>query len=228
MELSQNLMEATKCTGTVFGIVGAIIVAFNRPFSGVGFILFLISFITWYNAGVKIKETSTALFKVTLIAIKALGTFYLFLLIVLFVLPAYADITGMPRVIDGDTIIVSGERIRLHGIDSPETRQTCMKGGKAWNCGGAATAALLNRIGGQPVTCKGDKRDRYKRLIGICYIGMVNLNAWMVQNGWALAYRRYSRDYIGDEGGAMDERKGIWRGQFTKPWEWRRLQFKNK
>ena len=149
--------------------------------------------------------------------------FNLILLIILFTFPARADITGMTSVVDGDTIVISGERIRLHGIDSPEARQTCIKDGKTWNCGRDATAALLARIGGQPVICKGDKRDRYKRLIATCYVGMLNLNAWMVQNGWALAYRKYSLDYIADEEGAMGEQKGIWRGEFIKPWKWRRL-----
>lgn len=135
---------------------------------------------------------------------------------------AYADVTGYPRVADGDTIVISGERIRLHGIDSPETRQTCTKDGKACNCGRDATAALVTRIGAQAVTCKGDKRDRYKRLIAVCFSGQLDLNAWIVRHGWALAYRKYSRDYAGDERAPMDERKGIWRGSFIPPWEWRR------
>ena len=65
--------------------------------------------------------------------------------------PAHADITGKPRVVDGDTLVISGERIRLHGIDSPETRQTCTKDGKASKCGREATAALVTRIGARAV-----------------------------------------------------------------------------
>ena len=90
------------------------------------------------------------------------------------------------------------------------------------NCGRDATAALVTRIGAQSVTCKGDKRDRYKRLIGVCYVGQLDLNAWMVRNGWAVAYRKYSMDYIDEEKAAQDNRRGIWKGRFIPPWKWRR------
>jgi endonuclease YncB( thermonuclease family) len=157
-------------------------------------------------------------------AMKGLERIFLNLVCIIFIMtfPAHADITGKPRVVDGDTLVISGERIRLHGIDSPEARQTCTKDGKAWMCGREATAALVTRIGVQVVTCKGSKRDRYKRLIGVCYVGTINLNAWMVRRGWALAYKKYSTDYIDDELAARDNRRGIWTGKFTPPWEWRR------
>ncbi|MEE8350803.1 MAG: thermonuclease family protein, partial [Rhodospirillales bacterium] len=133
-----------------------------------------------------------------------------------------ADVTGKPRVIDGDTIAIAGERIRLHGIDAPEAKQTCQdKDGKEWRCGQDATFALANLIGNHWITCKGDKRDRYRRLIAICYAGPFDLNAKMVRQGWALAYRRYSMDYVGDEKVAKVSRKGLWRGEFVPPWEWR-------
>ena len=135
---------------------------------------------------------------------------------------AMADVTGNARIVDGDTIWIGRTKIRLHGIDSPETKQTCTKNGREWDCGREATAALVHRIGTQAVTCKGDKRDRYKRLIAVCFIGSTDLNAWMVSNGWALAYRRYSKDYIDEENVAQDNRNGIWRGEFMAPWRWRR------
>ena len=104
-----------------------------------------------------------------------------------------ADVTGQPRIIDGDTIEVSGERIRLHGIDTPETNQRCLdRSRKRWDCGRRATSALKNLIGDQSVVCKGKERDRYRRLIGVCFVGQQNLNASMVRQGWALAYRKYS------------------------------------
>jgi len=136
---------------------------------------------------------------------------------------AYADNTGKPRVIDGDTIEIAGERIRLHGIDAPEANQTCRdKDGKEWPCGQDATFALANMIGNHWITCKGDERDRYGRLIAVCYAGPYDLNAKMVRQGWALAYRRYSMDYVDDEKDAKVARKGLWRGEFVPPWEWRR------
>ena len=137
--------------------------------------------------------------------------------------PAHADITGKPRVIDGDTIEVAGERIRLHGIDAPEADQTCAdKDSKPWACGQEATFALLYMIGDHWITCKGDERDRYGRLIAVCYAGPYDLNAKMVRQGWALAYRRYSMDYVDAEAAAKEAGAGMWRGKFVLPWEWRR------
>ena len=134
-----------------------------------------------------------------------------------------ADITGKPRVIDGDTIEIAGERIRLHGIDAPESKQTCTdKDGKEWRCGQDATFALANLIQNHWITCKGDGRDRYGRLIAVCFAGPYDLNAMMVQRGWALAYRRYSSEYVDEEADAKANKDGLWRGEFVPPWEWRR------
>jgi endonuclease YncB( thermonuclease family) len=137
--------------------------------------------------------------------------------------PATADvITGEPRVIDGDTIDVAGERVRLHGIDAPETRQNCDVAGTGWACGKNASAFLAGATAGRMITCKGDKRDRYGRLIAVCYLGDQDLNARMVRDGWALAYRRYANDYVTQESEARAAGSGIWRSQFVEPWEWRK------
>lgn len=132
-----------------------------------------------------------------------------------------ADMVGEARIIDGDTVEIGGERIRLHGIDAPESRQTCTVVGEEWRCGESATLALVDEIAGQSVTCKGNKRDRYGRLIAVCYAGSDDLNAWMVRGGWAVAYRRYSKDYVEEEDEARAAGDGVWRGDFTLPWEWR-------
>ena len=136
--------------------------------------------------------------------------------------PAVADVTGKARVVDGDTIHIGKNKIRLHGIDAPEQKQTCTAGGKEWACGRMATRALKDAINDQEVQCKGDERDKYKRLLAVCYVGKTDLNAKMVGNGWALAYRKYSRDYVDAEASAKKDRVGLWRGQFVTPWEWRR------
>jgi endonuclease YncB( thermonuclease family) len=136
---------------------------------------------------------------------------------------AHADITGNPRVIDGDTIEIAGERVRLHGIDAPEKAQTCeTKKGKPWECGTAATRALLALVARQSLTCKGDSRDKYGRLIAICYVGRADINEQMVLQGWALAYRKYGKDYVRAEYAAKDLSEGIWKGEFVPPWDWRR------
>ena len=131
-------------------------------------------------------------------------------------------VSGRARVIDGDTIEVAGARIRLHGIDTPERGQHCRAGGKLWPCGAFATRALEDRISGRPVACEGKDRDRYGRIVAVCRLGGEDLNAWMVSQGWALAYRRYSRAYVVEEGSAKKAGLGLWRGEFVPPWDWRR------
>ena len=135
---------------------------------------------------------------------------------------AFADMTGPARVIDGDTLEIAGERIRLHGIDAPESRQTCIASGERWSCGQKAEFALTDFIGDWPVRCEGQGTDRYGRTIATCYVRGEDIEAWMVVNGWALAYRRYSDDYVDEEAIAQDAQAGIWRGEFVPPWEWRR------
>ena len=95
-------------------------------------------------------------------------------------MPAWADITGKARVIDGDTIEVAGQRIRLHSIDAPETRQLCYLDGKRWQCGKDAGNILSDWIDHRPVTCQERDRDRYGRIVAVCYVGDEDLNAWMV------------------------------------------------
>ncbi len=142
--------------------------------------------------------------------------------ICLLVTPALADVVGTATVIDGDTIEVHGQRIRLHGIDAPESRQLCRLDGKPWQCGKDAANALADKIARRPVTCEDLGRDRYKRIIARCTVGGEDLEKWMVSQGWALAYRRYSLDYVEQEAEAQAARRGIWAGEFVKPWEWRR------
>ncbi len=92
-----------------------------------------------------------------------------------------------------------GQRIRFHGIDAPESRQLCRLDGKPWQCGKDAANALAEKIARRPVTCEDLGRDLYKRIIGRCTVAGEDLGAWMVQQGLALAYRRYSLDYVDEE-----------------------------
>tara|TARA_R110000824_G_scaffold182979_4_gene363979 strand:- start:152 stop:649 length:498 start_codon:yes stop_codon:yes gene_type:complete len=132
------------------------------------------------------------------------------------------DLVGRASVIDGDTIEIHGQRIRLHGIDAPESRQLCRKDGQEYRCGQQASLALADKIGVRPVTCEPRDIDRYQRIVAVCRDGEEDLNAWMVLQGHAVAYRRYSKDYIATEEQAQAERRGIWSGEFTMPWLWRR------
>ncbi len=126
-------------------------------------------------------------------------------------------LTGKPRVIDGETIEIAGHRIRLDDIDAPEAKQECTAGGAQWACGQEATFALARIIETHWVTCKGDKRDRDGRLIAVCYAGGKDINAMMVREGWALAYRRDGLDYLDEETAARDARRGLWRGESFRP-----------
>ena len=131
-------------------------------------------------------------------------------------------IAGRASVIDGDTITIHGQRIRLHGIDAPESGQFCKVREKRTRCGQQAALALAGKIGNRTVQCEKKDIDRYKRIVAICRAGGEDLNAWMVAEGWALAYRRYSRDYVRQEDNASRSKVGIWQGEFIAPWDWRR------
>jgi len=133
-----------------------------------------------------------------------------------------AEITGRATVIDGDTIEIHGERIRLDAIDAPESGQTCRRDGEIWRCGQKAALALAEKIGQSTVRCEDRGRGRYGRIIAICFARGEDLNAWLVAQGWALAYRRYSTEYVSQEEAARAAGLNIWRGEFVAPWEWRR------
>ncbi|MCH7541130.1 MAG: thermonuclease family protein [Proteobacteria bacterium] len=141
---------------------------------------------------------------------------------------ALAAITGAATVIDGDTLEIHGQRIHLHGIDAPELGQMCVAEGQRYRCGQEAAFALADKIGRKPVFCRELDVDRNGQIVAVCYLVVSmcsmreNLNAWLVSEGWALAYRRYSVDYIDEEEAARSARRGIWRGEFVPPWEWRR------
>ena len=136
--------------------------------------------------------------------------------------PALADIEGPARVIDGDTLDFSGQRVRLHGIDAPESKQKCWLGGSEWLCGKASSRALKNLIEGTVVRCNKIDRDRYGRIVGKCHSKGLDIGKAMVANGMALAYRKYSSDYINAEIAAKAEQVGIWKSDFVEPWYWRR------
>ena len=101
-----------------------------------------------------------------------------------------AGVSGRARVVDGDTLDVGAVRVRLHGVDAPESRQSCVAGGRRWACGERATRALAGRIGGRTVACEERDRDRYGRIVAVCRNARQDVNAWMVSQGWALAYPR--------------------------------------
>jgi endonuclease YncB( thermonuclease family) len=132
------------------------------------------------------------------------------------------DASGRAEVIDGDTIRIAGETVRLEGIDAPETRQECEDAaGRSYACGELATRSLGRLIARESVTCYLTGRDSYDRALGICESGGLEINAEMVRMGWALAFRRYSARYVQQEKEAEQARAGLWAGTFDPPWNWR-------
>ena len=151
----------------------------------------------------------------------------------------YASVSGIPRIIDGDTVEVSGKRVRLLGIDAPELKQFCTNTSTMSNfpCGSIAKNALIKKVGAMPMVCAvQEKTDVYGRLLGYCGTRVdastlasrpaSSLNAWMVRSGNALAYRQYSTAFVEQEEAARKSKQGLWAKnvKFEVPWEWRKSQ----
>ena len=131
-------------------------------------------------------------------------------------------VTGQARVIDGDTIDVGDIRVRLEGIDAPESGQTCKRPLLGWwACGTAATAALSKQVEGRSVTCERHGTDKYGRMLGVCFVGTQDINAWLVRQGYAWAFVRYSQAYVQEEAAAKAQRLGVWQAESQPPWEYR-------
>ena len=145
------------------------------------------------------------------------------------------EINGTPKIIDGDTVIINTKKIRLEGVDAPEIRQQCKKPfvkisaiigfqfNKNYSCGLTAKIKLIEKVDNSKIKCIASSKDRYKRFLATCYKGKVNLNKWLVRNGYAVAYKRYSKDYVKDEEHAKENKLGLWEGPFIRPEKWRKL-----
>ena len=135
-------------------------------------------------------------------------------------------IIGQARVVDGDTLDVNGVRIRLFGIDSPELAQSCtLPDQRAWAVGQAAKQALQARLVNATVSCVPQARDPYGRTVAVCSVGGADLNAWLVRQGWARAFRRYSEAYVYDELAAGNGTLGLWACRdLQAPWDHRRAR----
>lgn len=133
--------------------------------------------------------------------------------------PAFA---GATRVVDGDTLAIGDVTYRLHGIDAPEYGQKCNKsGGGTWPCGKAAVKAMEKLVDGADVTCNDYGNDDYGRTLSVCIVDGRDINAAMVEQGNAWAYRRFSDDYAANEDHARAERMGIWQAPTKPAWEYR-------
>lgn len=149
------------------------------------------------------------------------------LFIALVASPAFAEpLAGRASVIDGDTIDIHGTRIRLEGFDAPESRQTCTDkaSGETIRCGQKAAFFLSDMLAEHTVACTEMGKDRYGRTLAHCEVNGQDVGAAMVRAGWALAFVRYSREYLPQEEEARAAGAGMWATEFVPPWEWRKAQ----
>jgi endonuclease YncB( thermonuclease family) len=133
-------------------------------------------------------------------------------------------ITGKPKLIDGDSFEIGAVGVRLYGVDAPEGRQSCTRGGRNWNCGDAAADELRRLVGSRDVSCERRDEDAYGRIVAVCRVGTTDLGEAMVRAGMATAYLRYSNDYVDEEREAKAARRGLWSSEFTAPETYRNEQ----
>ena len=127
------------------------------------------------------------------------------------------------KIVDGDTIVLNGEKIRFSGIDTPELKQTCMKGEQKVFCGMFAKMLLIKKIGNETPKCISEGKDAYKRTLAECFINGESLSVFLVRSGYAFAYRKYSKKFIKDEDFAKANKLGMWAMTFQYPWDFRNL-----
>ncbi len=136
---------------------------------------------------------------------------------------AALELAGRGTAIDGDSIRLLERHVRLAGIDAPELDQQCWRDGELWPCGRAAKAALAQLLAGPgALRCQASGEDNYGRILATCYQGGTCVNEWLVAEGLALAYRRYSDAWVDTEEAARRTGTGLWAGSFLRPEDWRR------
>ena len=126
------------------------------------------------------------------------------------------------KIVDGDTIVLNGEKIRFSGIDTPELKQTCMKGEQKVFCGMFAKMLLIKKIGNETPKCISEGKDAYKRTLAECFINGESLSVFLVRSGYAFAYRKYSKKFIKEEEFAKENKLGMWSMEFEYPWDFRK------
>lgn len=131
-------------------------------------------------------------------------------------------ISGVVRVIDGDSLHVGSTEVRLFGVDAFEGRQLCGRDGASWRCGEAAASKLRELTTGRSITCDKRDTDSYGRTVAVCTNGDVDVAAELARAGLALAYRQFSEDYVDEGNEARAAGRGAWAGEFTAPWDARR------
>ena len=153
--------------------------------------------------------------------IKSLGT-KLLGVVVLSLLWCNVSLANNLKIVDGDTIVLNGEKIRFSGIDTPELKQTCLQDNQEVACGIAAKMLLVKKIGNNTPECISEGKDVYKRTLAECFINGESLSSFLVRSGYAFAYRKYSKKFVKDEDFAKANKLGMWAMTFQYPWDFRK------
>ena len=143
-------------------------------------------------------------------------------LVVLGLLWCNVSLANNLRVVDGDTIVLNGEKIRFSGIDTPELKQTCLQNDEKVDCGMSAKILLVKKIGNNTPKCIREGKDVYKRTLAECFVNGESLSKFLVRSGYAFAYRKYSIKFIEDEDFAKAHKLGMWSMKFQYPWDFRK------
>jgi len=145
--------------------------------------------------------------------------FFYLCVALLFCKISYADNL---KIVDGDTIILNGEKIRFSGIDTPELKQTCMIDDQKVFCGISAKMLLIKKIGNETLKCIREGKDIYKRTLAECFVKGESLSVFLVRSGYAFAYKKYSDKFIKEEEFAKENKLGVWSMKFQYPWDFRK------
>lgn len=152
------------------------------------------------------------------------GSVFLVVAVVIAAPASATTMTGPVSVIDGDTLDMTGTRIRLVGIDAPEARQSCSRGGEAWACGDDAADNLRAIIADKSVTCAMQGTDTSGRIMAVCHTSTLDIGREMVRRGLALALEEAAPDYHDAQSLARKLGFGLWGASFQTPREWRAAQ----
>ena len=153
--------------------------------------------------------------KINLFLVISICTIFFFL--------TYNDVKSYEiKIIDGDPINLNNEKIRFTGIDTPELKQTCNKNNEIIFCGIQAKQLLIDKIGKNKVNCVREGKDQYKRTLAEFFVNYISLSRFLVREGYAFAYRKYSKKFIKDENFAKKNNIGMWSMKFEYPWDWRK------
>ena len=175
------------------------------------------SFINWHKKYIKWFQKKLNLSNYAIIWITFIKGVFIGLLIYHFFISTESHAQTL-RIIDGDTIVINGEKIRFSGIDTPELKQTCVQDEQNVYCGIYAKKLLAKKIGNKIPKCISEGKDKYDRTLAECFINEESLSRFLVRSGYAFAYRKYSKKFIKDEEFAKKNKIGMWSMKFEYPW----------